>query len=367
MLRHVVANMAIVLAVFVGIAPGAVAESWIRSFDSGVHGGDTVRVVAADSASNLYTLVEARPPQSGYAADRSFSFLQKQTSRGDIAWTKKFDFGLTTRSLEVRVDGNDDVVVAVHVYLRTWRSRYGTEFDTATYVYKFRGRDGAYLWGYAFNYRAGEDLFGVCHIDGASNVYVAGSTQERSNAAKRGLLFKLGPNGGYKWGRALSTYRGAPPALVIDRAGDYFMTSNREVQTEQLSVSKYRGATGARLWTSRSMRAAAFDPMFSASDARIRYSDLRVLPNDQVVLLMSSANWDAPYHWSQPPVANKDKNGVIVAVQFDSATGVEVWPQPFVLDPSPGVNHETTTPTQRDCTAFLTEVTGGQLVISICI
>ncbi len=112
--------------------------------------------------------------QSGGSED---IFLAKLSSNGDHLWSQRFGESGSEQGLSVRVDGADQVVLAGVLY-------YSADFgggllksagvgDISLAVFD---ADGNHLWSDVFG-GLGED-FGICAVDGAGNVLLAGGMME---------------------------------------------------------------------------------------------------------------------------------------------------------------------------------------------
>lgn len=249
----------LVVCLIIALAGMASAEEvqleWAKYYGGSGWRDDHARSGEADDQGNVYVLGETYdccPDGSNYAT-------LKYDRLGTLLWARKFDGGLNDYPTRLTIDEAGNVYV-------TGYSQVGNLSTTDIVTIKYN-TNGTVLWTARFDPR----LSGIASraggtnlvVDGEGNVYVAGWLRSSGSGAANILVLKYNSAGALLW---YDTYNGgviqdywplysddAPGALMIDDAGNLYMTGTRWLngwkarKPADTVIMKYDPA-GNRLW-----------------------------------------------------------------------------------------------------------------------
>ncbi len=205
---------------------------WSRQ--SGSRDLDMANGVAIDGAGNAYVVGEQGGIPGRPGVGESDAYLRKHDGDGNELWTRQFGSQSrpSTSGVEVDAEGNVYVVGSASGSL-PGQTHLG---KSDAYVRKYDG-DGNELWTRQFGSR-GSDMANGVAIDGASNVYVVGTTrlslpgQSNMDPVTGGsdvFIRKYHSDGSEVWTNQLGTpERDAVAGVVVDGAGSLYVVGSTE-------------------------------------------------------------------------------------------------------------------------------------------
>jgi len=281
---------------------------WRAAYNGPADQDDQATALALDSAGNVYVTGASRGSSSGW----DYATI-KYDSNGNRLWTARYNgAGQDDAAAALAVDASGNVYVTGssknssghftsvtikydHNGSQAWLSRYvgpgnsddegqalaldaagnvyvtarskgnGTDFDYATIKY---GNNGAQLWAARYNGPGnGPDSPTKVAVDGAGNVYVAGSSKG-SNSDLDYATLKYDSSGRQLWA---ARYNGPinqadqAAGLAVDGSGNVFGTGASKGSNGYFGYAtlKYSPA-GAQLWVQRYDSPANFDQVAAA-------------------------------------------------------------------------------------------------------
>ncbi|MEW5702459.1 MAG: hypothetical protein AB1792_09540 [Candidatus Zixiibacteriota bacterium] len=188
---------------------------WARRYNGPGNGDDVACAVGLDRAGDV--CVAGYGPGSGTQDDY---VLIKYLWKGNFLWERRYD-GPThgvDHAQSMTIDGSD------HIYITGFSEGAGSGLDYATLKYNL---SGALLWQQRYNGSGnGDDSAVAVAVDGAGNVYVAGTSTGTSSGLDF-LTLKYGANGGLLWERRYDGegHQGdQATALAVDQSGTAYVT-----------------------------------------------------------------------------------------------------------------------------------------------
>ena len=202
-------------------------EPWTRQFGSPSQ--DTARGVAVDGEGNVYlvggTLGTARGQTSAGSAD---AFLRKYDRAGARAWTRQFGSIEWDDAFGVAVDGEGNVYVAGHADAALPGQTSAGSIDAYLRKYDTAGEE---LWTRQFGSREVDQAFSVA-VDVEGNVYVTGETWgalpgQESAGVIDAYLRKYDDAGEELWTHQFgSSTLDQPTSVVVDGAGNVYVAGS---------------------------------------------------------------------------------------------------------------------------------------------
>ncbi len=212
------------------------SQKWVASYDGPGHGDDSAAAVAVDDAGNVYVAGTSR----GTGSHTDFATV-KYSPLGVQLWAKRYDgpgHGDDTAKA-VAVDG------AGNVFVLGESKGAGTGSDLTTIKYSPNGNR---LWVKRHGGRAKtDDAAGGLALDGAGNVYVAGTSRE-SSVGPSMTVIKYNSKGTRLWVDSRKNPAegyGFASAVAVDGAGNAYVVGRIN---SDLAAVKY-DSSGRRLWT----------------------------------------------------------------------------------------------------------------------
>ena len=206
-------------------------EAWTLVFGSGFFGGsDGARAVAADGMGNVHVVGfvtdGALPGQT--ATGSQDAFVSKYNSAGSELWTRQFGSAGRTEALGVAVDGTGNVYVAGHNSLNLPGQISAGGFDAFVRKYDSAGNE---LWTRQFGSAGDDRATGVAAADGAGNVYVAGFNPVPGQNSWESFVRKYDSAGNEVWTRQFGSapfppgYE-RPTRVALDGAGNVYVAGS---------------------------------------------------------------------------------------------------------------------------------------------
>jgi uncharacterized delta-60 repeat protein len=259
---------------------------------------------AVDSAGNV--IVTGYQNQNGGTNDDYCTVKFKADGSG-VAWRATYDrSGGSDKAVAVAVDGDNNVIVTGYV----WNG-----LNNDIYTVKYDGATGAVLWQHTYDGAAhGNDIATSIVVDGLSNVYVGGYTQNASGDDDF-LLLKYGPAGPNPDGTPLwrLTYNGAAGGpdrvnAVAAGAGGVAVTGYSWNGSDFDILTLFYDTTGAKQQEWRFASTAGS----GTKDDRGKY--VRIDATGNVIVTGYTSN-----------ATDKD----IYTAKYNAATGALVWAQTY--------------------------------------
>ena len=330
-----------VLLLFVAGATGQTDTVWVRRLSGTGNGDDRVVALAPGPSGDVYAVVQNLPDGTS-----STIITARYASDGTLLWSRRFGVGRHIVPVDIAVDADGNALVV-------GTSEIPLPDSIVTIKYSSSGDS---CWVRYYNTEGNNDMAAGVLVDGAGNVYVAG-TSETDNDYENMLLVKYSSSGEEQWAR-LYDYQHEEDfglALVMDRQG-YIYEAGAVMNWHggghfDLSVLKY-SPDGVLQW------ARAFSGPGMNEDSAVA---LAVDPqNNLVVAGYSHPNFDSSGFlvvkyspsgdtlWSRCVIGDRDDNGavgigtdslgnVVFAGNLDRAylivkyspSGSELWQQTY--------------------------------------
>lgn len=194
---------------------------WTNRFNGPANGRDTVKVVAAQSGSNI---VVAGSSTGGVTND----FLVVRYSRDGAL--------LSSNRYDGPANGNDEVAglavdLAGNIYVTGWSAGTTSRTDVATMKF---APDGSVLWTNRYEAPAGSNAFAAAiGVDAAGNAYVAGRTGSEESGEDF-LLLKYASDGTAIWTNRWSSAginSDRPASLAVAADGSVIVTGSGTYST----------------------------------------------------------------------------------------------------------------------------------------
>jgi len=234
-MKKLVRNSVIVL-----LLPGLLlAQAWVGRYDGG--GTDVVTAMAVDAAGYVYV--------TGYSAGTSTGsdFLTiKYSPAGDTVWTRRAGGSGEDSAFAIAVDGSGNV------YVTGTSESTATGMDFLTVKYNSAG---AVQWQQVDSGPGtGIDRASALVLDAAGNVYVTGSSESTGTGADF-LTVKYNSSGARQWAARFGvTGTDLAAGIAFDGASGIYVAGTSwggaTPKFDYLTV-KYNAATGDTLWTQR--------------------------------------------------------------------------------------------------------------------
>ncbi|MFB2970208.1 S8 family serine peptidase [Aerosakkonema sp. BLCC-F183] len=239
---------------------------WVRQLGTSLE--DWSRDVATDSAGNVYIVGSTG---SGDTSTGNWdSYLAKYDSNGNLVWKQQFNDNLADQALGVKIDNTDNIYIVGSTEYDAYVAKYNTDGEE---IWKrvFSSEDGAFVMG--------DGARGV-GVDGAGNVYIAGSTMGSFDVLKS--VQKITPNqdvfitkydsdGNQLWVKDFGSSKHEYPwSMTVDSAGSIYMVGYTEGAfggeskgSDDAFVTKY-DSDGNQVWL-RQFGTVATDRAFGIS------------------------------------------------------------------------------------------------------
>jgi hypothetical protein len=218
----------------------APTQKWTATYDGPGHGDDLAVALAVDGSGNVYVAGTSR----GTGSHTDFAVV-KYSPLGVQLWAKRYDGpGHGDDSVKaIALDASGNVIVFGE------SQGSGTGLDLTTIKYDPRGRR---LWVKRQSGRAKvDDYAGGLAVDGAGNVYVAGTSRESSIGPSRTVI-KYKANGARLWidsRKDPAEGYGGALAIAVDGLGNTFVAGWIVAGNPQgMAAFKY-DAGGRLIWT----------------------------------------------------------------------------------------------------------------------
>jgi hypothetical protein len=221
------------------------ATLWSERYNGPSNGEDAATALALDAVGDV--VVTGRSAATGDGLD--FYTAKYAAANGARLWFRRYNGpgdGDDVAS-DVAVDAGGAVIV-------TGTSRGGNGSNDV-YTAKYAGATNDLIWDERYDGPGGGDDSAVAvAVDGAGNALVAGTVSNNGNpdiyvaklaAADGDELWSVRDNGTGNGGDSAA-------ALAVDAAGDVIVVgASANGRNQDLVITKYAGANGARLWSDR--------------------------------------------------------------------------------------------------------------------
>jgi hypothetical protein len=180
--------------------------------------------VASDSQGNIYVVGSSKGhfgSQINTASEKDV-YLSKYNASGEIVWQRLLGASDTAEAFDIKVDGNDNIIIAGRVNGELKSSDVQTGFDSFVTKYDSGGIE---QWTHQLD-SASEDQANALAVDASGNIYIAGQVRGRISSAVTGnggtdsFVVKLDGTNGATLGQAQFGTSGEEFGEGITIAGD---------------------------------------------------------------------------------------------------------------------------------------------------
>jgi uncharacterized delta-60 repeat protein len=230
-------------------AGGSGQPLWEARYNGPDEGYDEATELVVDAASNV--LVTGLSYNNDGLSDQAT--VKYAGGSGQQLWATRYNGPANNNDVPSGVA----VDPAGNVYT-TGSSVAGSSNNWDYTTVKHAGASGQQLWQAAYNWADNSDDVAVdVAVDAAGNVYVVGSSQSSGTSNLDYVTIKYAANGQELWKTRYHSplnRDGRPVKIVVDAAGNVFVTGSNEIETDSdinYLTLKYDGATGQQLWEAR--------------------------------------------------------------------------------------------------------------------
>jgi uncharacterized delta-60 repeat protein len=301
---------------FVTIATAQHDTAWVRRVYGTGNGDDRVVALAAGPTGDIYAVVQNLPDDTS-----STIITARYSSDGTLLWSRRFGVGKHVVPVDIAVDADGNALVV-------GTSEIPMPDSIVTIKYSSTGDS---CWVRYYNTEGNNDMAADVLVDGAGNVYVAGTSETDDNYEDM-LLVKYSSSGEELWVRLYDYQQNEDFGLaaVIDQQGYIYEVGSvcnwQAGGDYDMQVLKYSPA-GALVWA-RTFRGPGENEDSATCVA--------VDPQNNVVVAgcTNPDIWDSGYLvvkytpagetlWSRSFIGEGEENGA-VAVETDNQSNVIV-------------------------------------------